>query len=64
MAAAVHVDGAPGVRPADVEDVDPLRLGQLDDLDAVGGHERPRHTGGLAARVRRDRSPSARTASH
>ena len=44
--APVHVDGAERVRTTDVEDVDALRLGQLDELDAVGRQE-------LAGRARR-----------
>src|SRR5882672_10193937 len=52
MRAAVHVDDAEGVRPADVEDVEALDLGQLDELDAVGREELPRGARRLAARVR------------
>ena len=52
MRAAVHVDGAIRVRAADVEDVEPLDLGQLDELDAVRRQELPREARRLAARVR------------
>ena len=52
MRAAVHVDRAEGVRAADVEDVDALQLGQLDELDAVRREELPRDARRLAPRVR------------
>ena len=51
MRAAVGVDGAIGVRPADVEDVDPLDLGKIDELDAVRRQELPHEARGLAPRV-------------
>ena len=52
MRAAVHVDGPEGVRAADVEDVDALQLGQLDELDAVRRLELTDDARRLAARVR------------
>src|SRR5215213_1636015 len=52
MGTAVHVDGPEGMRPADVEDVDPLLLRQLDELDAVRRLELARHAGRLTAGVR------------
>ena len=52
MRAAVHVDRSVGVRPADVEDVDALQIGELDELDAVRRQELAEHAGGLASRVR------------
>ena len=52
MRAPVHVDGAEGVRPADVEDVEPLLVGHLEELDAVGRLELTRHPRRLAAGVR------------
>src|SRR5690606_1881318 len=48
----VHVDRAERVRTADIEDVDSLLLGQIDELDAVRRQELPRGAGRLAARVR------------
>jgi hypothetical protein len=35
MRPAIHVDRPPGVGAPDVEDVDPLQVVQLDELDAV-----------------------------
>src|SRR5690606_36499833 len=52
MRTAVHVHGAEGVRPADIEDVEPLLLGQLDELDAVRRQELARGARGFAARMR------------
>src|SRR5215217_4585181 len=52
MRPAVHVDGPVGVRPADVEDVEPLDLGEVDDLDPIGRQELPGDAGRLAPRVR------------
>ena len=49
---SVHVDGAERVRAADVEDVDALGFGQLDELHAVGRQELPRRPRRLAPRVR------------
>src|SRR5690606_14426879 len=50
--ASVHVHGAEGVRPADIEDVEPLLVGQIDELDTVRRQELPRRAGRLAPRVR------------
>ena len=52
MRAAVGVDRAVRVRAADVEDVDPLDLGQLDELDAVRRQELADEPRRLAPRVR------------
>ena len=52
MRAAVHVDRAERVRAADVEDVEPLELRHLDELDAVRRQELARDARRLAARVR------------
>src|SRR5690606_8728530 len=52
MRASVHVDGAEGVRAADVENVEALLLGQLDELDAVRRQELARGPGRLAAGMR------------
>src|SRR5688500_5781611 len=49
---AVHVDGAIGVWPADVEDVDALQLRHLDALDSVSRLERARDARSLAAGMR------------
>ena len=40
------------MRPADIEDVDTLQIGVLDELRAVGREELAQHPRGLAARVR------------
>src|SRR5688572_6561904 len=50
--ATVHVDGAERVRPADIEDIDALQLGGLDELRAVRREELTGHSRRLAARVR------------
>src|SRR5574339_453266 len=52
MRAAVHVDGAIGVRAADVEDVDALEFAELDDLNSVRCEELARDAGRFATRVR------------
>ena len=52
MRAAVHVDRAEGVRPADVEDVDALGLGHVDEFHAVRRDELARSARRLAARMR------------
>ena len=52
MGPSVHVDRAVGVRPADVEDVHPLQLGEFDELDAVRRQELPDAARRLAPRVR------------
>src|SRR5687768_17510540 len=52
MAAAIHINRPEGVRAADIEDIDSIQLGQLDDLDAVRRHERARHARRLTPRVR------------
>ena len=51
MRAAVHVNRSVSVRPADVEDVDALQIGELDELDAVRCQELAEHTRGLTACV-------------
>src|SRR5262245_30998581 len=50
--AAIRVDRPVGVRAADVEDVDSLDLGQLDEFHAVRRQELAREAGRLAAGVR------------
>ena len=52
MRPAIHVDRAVGVRAADVEDVDALQLGELDELDTVRRQELTHATRWLAPRVR------------
>src|SRR5215216_6200461 len=52
MGAAIHVDRAEGVRPADVENIDLLLVRQLDELDAVWRLELAGDARRLAARVR------------
>jgi hypothetical protein len=52
MRAAVHIDGAEGVRPADVEDVHSLLFGLVEELHTVRRYELPRTSRSLASRVR------------
>ena len=52
MRTAVEINRAVGVRAADVEDEDPLKLRQLDDLHTVRGQQLARGARGLAARMR------------
>ena len=49
---AIRVDGPVGVWATDVEDVDALQLGELDDLDTVRREKRPCDAGRLAPRMR------------
>src|SRR5215216_6471208 len=50
--ASIHVDRAEGVRPADVEEVDALRVGELDEFDTVRRLKLPRDAGRMTARMR------------
>src|SRR5438477_8087680 len=52
MRPAVQINCPEGMGTADIEDVDPLELGHLDNLHSVGRQEHPRATGGLAPCVR------------
>ena len=52
MRPAVHVDRPIAVWPADVEDVDALELGEIDELHAVRRQQDARDARGLASCVR------------
>ena len=52
MRPAIHKDGPVGMRPADIEDVYPFDLRDLDDLGAVRGQPLAGSAGGLAPGVR------------
>ena len=51
MRTAVHVDGAVGVRAADVEDIDALQLGEVYELHAIRRQELTRDARRLATGV-------------
>src|SRR5262249_57249066 len=52
MRPAVNVDRPIGMRPADIENVDALQFGNVDELDAIRREKLTRTTGRLAAGVR------------
>src|SRR3989442_15630452 len=49
---AIHIYDPVRMRPSDIEDVDTLEFGYVDDLDPVGCDQLPRPTRGFAARMR------------
>src|SRR5262245_34907254 len=49
---AIHIDRPPRVRPSDVEDVDPLFLGHIDELDSIRRDELPGPAAGFTTRMR------------
>src|SRR2546426_1854543 len=49
---AIHIYDPVRMRPSDIEDVDTLEFGHVDDLDPVGCDQLPRPTRGFAARMR------------